>query len=311
MSAGPTCPPRNDDAAGNRRSHTANVNTASRRGSRAWRRFSSSCSPAAPRPANAIQRLYRSIWTFRLILRAVSGERSDATVSAPHTHPLVSVVIAAYNTAGYVGETLESVLGGQDWSPYEVIVVDDGSSDDTADVVKSFDDVRYIWQENGGPGSARNTGVAAAQGDFIAVSDSDDLVAPGRLGLQARYLIDHPEVDAVLGRQEWLNAPDWLARDAVYGDLAGVPVGGSAMFRRDALVAVDGYDPSFRTGEDTDLLIRMRERGHAYVVLPQVVLYRRFREDSLTGGQAFHVQLLRSLRGKVDREHMRQGETSS
>src|SRR5438045_1766181 len=101
----------------------------------------------------------------------------------------------------------------------------DGPSDDTADVVKSFDDVRYIWQENGGPGSARNTGVAAAQGDFIAVSDSDDLVAPGRLGLQARYLIDHPDVDAVLGRQEWLNAPDWLARDAVYGDLAGVPVG--------------------------------------------------------------------------------------
>ena len=90
-------------------------------------------------------------------------------MSAPHTHPLVSVVIAAYNTAGYVGETLESVLGGQDWSPYEVIVVDDGSSDDTADVVKSFDDVRYIWQENGGPGSARNTGVAAARvpSDFL------------------------------------------------------------------------------------------------------------------------------------------------
>jgi len=226
------------------------------------------------------------------------------------TQPLVSVIIAAYNTAGYIGETLESVLCWQDWSRYEVIVVDDGSSDDTADVVKSFDDVHYIWQENGGPGAARNTGIASAQGELIAVSDSDDPVAPGRLGLQARYLIDHPEIDAVLGRQEWLNAPDWLARDAVYGDLAGVPVGGSAMFRRDALIAVGGYDPSFRTGEDTDLLIRMREQGHAYVVLPEVVLYRRFREDSLTGGQAFHVQLLRSLRGKLDREHTRP-QTSS
>jgi len=226
------------------------------------------------------------------------------------TQPLVSVIIAAYNTAGYIGETLESVLRGQDWSRYEVIVVDDGSSDDTADVVKSFDDVHYIWQENAGPGAARNTGIASARGELIAVSDSDDPVAPGRLGLQARYLIDHPQIDAVLGRQEWLNAPDWLARDAVYGDLAGVPVGGSAMFRRDALIAVGGYDPSFRTGEDTDLLIRMREQGHAYVVLPEVVLYRRFREDSLTGGQAFHVQLLRSLRGKLDREHTRP-QTSS
>jgi alpha-1,6-rhamnosyltransferase len=221
------------------------------------------------------------------------------------TQPLVSVIIAAYNTAGYIGETLESVLREQDWSRYEVIVVDDGSTDDTADVVKSFADVHYIWQENGGPGAARNTGIASAQGELIAVSDSDDPVAPGRLGLQARYLIDHPQIEAVLGRQEWLNAPDWLARDAVYGDLAGVPVGGSAMFRRDALVAVGGYDPTFRTGEDTDLLIRMRERGHAYVVLPEVVLYRRFREDSLTGGQAFHVQLLRSLRGKLEREHTR------
>ena len=82
------------------------------------------------------------------------------------------------------------------------------------------------------------------------------------------------------------------------------------MFRRDALIAVGGYDPSFRTGEDTDLLIRMREQGHAYVVLPEVVLYRRFREDSLTGGQAFHAQLLRSLRGKLDREHTRP-QTSS
>ena len=83
------------------------------------------------------------------------------------------------------------------------------------------------------------------------------------------------------------------------------------MFRRGALIDVGGYDPSFRTGEDTDLLIRLRERGHAYVVLPEVVLYRRFREDSLTGGHAFHVQLLRSLRGKLDREHMRQEDRSS
>jgi glycosyltransferase involved in cell wall biosynthesis len=235
--------------------------------------------------------------------------RSQMSTSAD-TQPLVSVVIAAYNTEAYVGETLESVLA-QDWRPFEVIVVDDGSTDGTAGIVQSFDSVRYVRQENAGPGAARNTAVAAAAGDFIAVTDSDDLMAPGRLTLQVRYLIDHPEVDAVLGRQEWLNPPSWLAPDAVYGDLAGVPVGGSAMFRRAALVAVGGYDPTFRSGEDTDLLIRMRERGHSYLVLPEVVLYRRFRETSLTGGQAFHVQLLRSLRGKLEREHSRPEETLS
>ena len=227
-----------------------------------------------------------------------------------NSQPLVSVVIAAYNTEAYIGEALESVLC-QDWRPFEVIVVDDGSTDGTADVVKSFEPVRYIRQENAGPAAARNTAIAAAVGDFIAVSDSDDLVAPGRLSLQAHYLIDHPEVDAVLGRQEWLNAPAGLPRDGVYGDLAGVPVGGSAMFRRAALLAVGGYDSSFWLGEDTDLLIRMREQGYTYLVLPEVVLYRRFRETSLTGGQAFHVQLLRSLRGKLEREHTRGEERTS
>jgi glycosyltransferase involved in cell wall biosynthesis len=224
------------------------------------------------------------------------------------TQPLVSVVIPAYNTDAYVGAALESVLS-QDWRPLEVIVVDDGSTDGTADVIRSFDGVRYIWQENAGPGAARNTAIAAAGGDFIAVSDSDDLMAPGRLGLQARYLLDHLEVAAVLGRQEWMNAPPWLARDDVFGDLAGVPVGGSAMFRQGVLAAVGGYDPTFQLGEDTDLLIRMRELGHLYVVLPEVVLYRRFRETSLTGGKAFHAQLLRSLRGKLEREHIARGET--
>src|SRR5438045_7334838 len=117
------------------------------------------------------------------------------------TQPLVSVIIAAYNTAGFIGETLESVLRGQDWSRYEVIVVDDGSSDDTADVVKSFDDVHYIWQENGGPGAARNTGIASAQGELIAASDSDDPVAPGRLWRPARCHIAHTERDTAIRRQ--------------------------------------------------------------------------------------------------------------
>ena len=182
------------------------------------------------------------------------------TDSLTSKQPLVSVIIAAYNAEEHIREALESVLA-QDWRPFEVVVVDDGSTDGTAGIVKSFESVRYIWQENAGPSAARNAAIAAAEGDFIAVFDSDDVLAVGRLSLQARYLIAHPEVGAVLGRQEWLNPPPWLPRDVVYGDLAGVPVGGSAMFRRSVLVDLGGYDRSFRSGEDTDLLIRMRERG--------------------------------------------------
>jgi GT2 family glycosyltransferase len=74
------------------------------------------------------------------------------------------------------------------------------------------------------------------------------------------------------------------------------------MFRRDVLLDLGGYDDSFVHGEDTDLLIRMREAGIPYHVLPDVVLYRRYRESSVTGGRTTHTPLLRSLRAKLERE---------
>ncbi len=78
------------------------------------------------------------------------------------------------------------------------------------------------------------------------------------------------------------------------------------MFRRAVLQELGGYDPALRRGEDTDLLIRLREHGIDYVVLPDVVLYRRFRPTSLTGGRTFHDSLLHSLRAKLDRERVDQ-----
>jgi len=162
--------------------------------------------------------------------------------------------------------------------------------------------VRCIRQENSGPAAARNAGIAAARGDFVANFDSDDLLPPTRLRLQATYLLDNPECGCVFGRQEWLNPPPWLARDAVYGDLDGIPLS-SAMFRREVLLELGGYDSRFEPSEDTDLLIRIREAGIPYHVLPEIVLYRRFHETSLTGGGLVpHAPLLQSLRAKLDRE---------
>jgi glycosyltransferase involved in cell wall biosynthesis len=215
--------------------------------------------------------------------------------------PSVSVIMAAYDAAGFVGAALESVVA-QDWQPLEVVVVDDGSTDGTGDVVAAFPQVRCLRQENRGPAAARNAALAASTGALVAVLDSDDLMPPGRIRLQAEHLLAHPDLGAVLGRQEWIGAPDTLPRDVVYGEPNGIPVGGSAMFRREVLDLLGGYDASFGRGEDTDVLIRMRERGIGYEVLPHVVLIRRWRETSLTGGQSIHDGLLRSLRGKLERE---------
>lgn len=223
--------------------------------------------------------------------------------------PLVSVVMAAYNAAAYIREALDSAFA-QDWSPFEVVVVDDGSTDGTAEIARSYADVRYLRQSNAGPSAARNAAVAASTGELIANFDSDDLLPPTRLRVQAEFLLAHPELGAVFGRQEWLNAPDWMARDAVYGDVDGIPLS-SAMFRRHVLDELGGYDTSFTHGEDTDLLIRMRERGIGYHVLPDIVLFRRFHESSLTGGRSPHTPLLRSLRAKLERDQAAREEPSA
>ncbi len=219
--------------------------------------------------------------------------------------PLVSVIMAAYNAEEYIGAALESALA-QDWEHFEVVVVDDGSQDRTGEIVRSFAGVRYARQENAGPSAARNAALSLAKGAFVANFDADDLLPPDRLTTQATYLMEHPHVGCVLGRQEWLNAPSWMTRDTVYGDIDGIPLS-SAMFRRSVLVELGGYDTTFTRGEDTDLLIRMRERGIEYVVLPDVVLYRRFRESSLTGGRSSHEPLLRSLRARLERARARDG----
>jgi glycosyltransferase involved in cell wall biosynthesis len=215
--------------------------------------------------------------------------------------------MAAYNAAEHLHEALESVLA-QDWSPFEVVVVDDGSTDATGEVARSFDSVRCVRQDNAGPAAARNTAIQQSTGSLVANFDSDDILPPWRLRVQAAYLLEHPEVGCVFGRQEWLNAPPWLTRDSVYGDLDGIPLS-SAMFRRDVLESLGGYDGRYEPSEDMDLVIRMRERGIPYVVLPDLVLYRRYHDSSLTAGGPPPAQLLRSLRAKLEREQDREETT--
>jgi glycosyltransferase involved in cell wall biosynthesis len=107
--------------------------------------------------------------------------------------PLVSVVIPTYNRGYVIGEALESVMA-QTYPRLEVIVVDDGSTDDTAEVVARFGErVRYVRQDNQGLAGARNTGLAHSSGEYVAWFDSDDLCAPGKLALQVAYLQRRPD----------------------------------------------------------------------------------------------------------------------
>jgi glycosyltransferase involved in cell wall biosynthesis len=219
------------------------------------------------------------------------------------TDPRVSVIVAAYNGETFLRPALESVFA-QDYDSFEVVFVDDGSTDGTAEIARSFL-VRYLHQENHGLPAARNAGLREARGELVAFADDDDLLPPSKLALQVRYLDEHPEVGCVLGRNEWIveegvEAPK-LERDPVFGELGGIQFV-SAMFRRAVLERLGGFDPTYRYAEDRDLFIRLREHGVEIAVLPEVILHKRLHGSNMTMNQPQRHPMLRSLKEKLDRE---------
>ncbi|HVF32740.1 MAG TPA: glycosyltransferase family A protein [Acidimicrobiales bacterium] len=220
--------------------------------------------------------------------------------------PLVTVVVAVHNGEKYLRESLDS-LYAQDYDNVEVVFIDDGSSDGSADIARSYEGLRYVHQENAGLAAARNAGLAEANGEFLAYLDDDDVLLPHKLRIQVDHLVANPEIGCVLGRQEivlepGVEPPEWLTRDTIYGDLDGIPLV-SAMIRTEDLRRVGGFDVTYRFAEDRDLFVRLREHGIQIAVLPEVVLMRRFHGENMN----FRLRpakhpLLRSLKAKIDRE---------
>lgn len=203
--------------------------------------------------------------------------------------PCVSVVIPAWNAGWCVRRAIDSVLG-QDFRDLELIVVDDGSIDDTAEVLRGYGAaLRVISQANAGMSAARNAGIAAARGEFLAFLDADDWWLPGKLSRQVALLREQPalgfcscaaRVEDLQGRllNLW-QCPHWQGSFLVhlFGSGADVPGSCSAVLARRALVAqAGGFDASLRGAEDPDLWLRLAAvSGYACVPEPGVVVLRR------------------------------------
>ena len=217
--------------------------------------------------------------------------------------PLVTLVVAVYNGEAYLREALESAVA-QEFEPYEVVVVDDGSTDGTAAIARSFP-VSYLHQENQGPSAARNAGLAAARGELIAFLDGDDVIPQSKLAVQTAYLREHAETGCVLGRNEWIfedgSDPSWLTRDPVYGELGGIQPGTALVWKR-VLDDVGGFDSTYRYWEFQNLFVRMREHGVQIDVLSEVVLRKRLHGGNATLFPPEQHPLLRTMREKLERE---------
>jgi glycosyltransferase involved in cell wall biosynthesis len=197
--------------------------------------------------------------------------------------PEVSIVVPVYDGEALIGRCLESLLG-QRGHQVEVIVVDDGSRDRTVEIATTYP-VRVVRREHAGVSAARNTGVACATAPLIGFCDHDDEWRQTKVARQVEHLRRHPELVGVLCRQEIVLAPGvehpaWLVRDW-HGELGGThPLSG--LFRGDALVAVGGFDEAIASGEDLDLLVRLRERGGELGVLDERLLVRHVHEHNVS-----------------------------
>jgi len=219
--------------------------------------------------------------------------------------PLVSVVIPVFNGEAFLREAVESVMA-QKYSPVEIIIVDDGSTDGTAEMARSLPEtVRYLHQSNQGPAAARNRGIEHAQGSLIAFADADDLWPEGKLELQLPYLLRDPAIEIVLGRIQQVRLEEF-AEPTFSVNL------GSAIIRKSVFERVGLFDETMRYSEDVDWFMRAREAGAAIVTIDAVTLLYRQHEQNMTRGKsASELNVLKALKRSLDRRRGRTGIASA
>ena len=233
---------------------------------------------------------------------------------------LVSVIIPSFNQARFLTDSLVSVAT-QSYSPREVIVVDDGSSDDTAAIARRFAEVRCLSQGNQGTAAARNQGLRASRGRYVLFLDADDRLLPGALASGVDALQSEPECGFVYGHVRLFGSdpahcrcPTQLpvARDHYRELLARnyIWTPGATMYRRAAVDAVGGFDPRAGGSADFDLNIRIARqwpvRCHG-----QIVLDYREHADSQSSDPAYMLQSAVSVRRRHLRLARRDGEAGA
>ena len=223
--------------------------------------------------------------------------------------PAVSVVIATYNRANYLAETIDSVLS-QSFQKFELIVVDDGSTDETRRVVAPYGSrVRYLYQENRGPSAARNLGARNASAGWISIQDSDDLCLPNHLETLYGYANKHPESGMVFANGSYLGGPahdrETIIPAAKSRRLAEQGVRLEDLFDKSivrlqaALISkrcyddVGGHDESLRISMDLDLTFRLISR-YPVAYLDEVVFSYRRHSGNISGNQ--ELRLLENIR---------------
>ena len=224
--------------------------------------------------------------------------------------PFISVIVPVFNGEHFLAPALDSILA-QRYEPLELIVVDDGSTDATPDVVGRYrEQLRYVRQENAGPAAARNTGITAARGELLAFLDSDDIWLPGKLERQVARFTARPELEYCTTLVQNFWEPKLADEAASYrgrryaaplpGYWFGALIARRELFSRVGLLNARDFP---RLCEDADWFLRVREAGAVGEQLDEVLVRRRIhgRNLSMQQRQSGPDELLRLVKLTLDR----------
>lgn len=239
--------------------------------------------------------------------------------------PMVSVVIPTFNRAHFLREAIDSILA-QSVPVYEIIVVDDGSTDETQSVVKAYKGpVRYLWQKNQGPSAARNHGIREAKGDWIAFLDSDDLWVPRKNQIQTEFLQQNPHLDFVFGNlsnftESHASEEPEILNDAVHQYLVAhatdlkdlfqkllicnpIPTP-TVVFRRSCISQAGFFDETMRHCEDYDYWLRFATCCRAGFI-DQILVKRRMHDtNEIKAQESVYAGTLKVLRNWSKKEDL-------
>jgi glycosyltransferase involved in cell wall biosynthesis len=223
---------------------------------------------------------------------------------------LVSVIIPVYNGARFLRAALESVFA-QTYRAFEVIVVDDGSVDDSGVIAQSFPEVNYIRQANLGVAAARNKGIEAARGELFAFLDQDDLWTREKLKVQVDHLLSHPELGYTLTNQQFflepgVTLPPWFRKDLLTTVHPGWVLG-TLLVRRPVFEQVGNFVTGYSAANDSDWFFRAKAAGVEMEVVPELLLLKRIHEANDSGrAKEILSELLKVVKTSLDRQRSQQ-----
>lgn len=218
--------------------------------------------------------------------------------------PLISIIIPVHNGAHFINTAIENILS-QNYPAIEIIIVDDGSEDNTKEIVENLDvDVRYFHQPNSGPASARNKAIRDISAEYIAFLDVDDLWPEKNLDVLMKELIENPDLDLVRGYAQLFSMDDDEKIDYIGNPKESFPnYIGAGVYRKSAFNKVGLFDPDLRFGEDADWYNRAREIKIKMKRLDEVTLFVRRHEANMTKGKNLvELNMLKVFKKKLERK---------